>query len=119
MTTTGSRGASRTVLVLFCLLVVVLGGRQLVGTAPQAVAPPVSRASVLTASDDGALAVASRVPVPAQEARLDFGVASAVGTAALLMLVWTAALALGRGRLVLDRLGVRHRRRGPPTLFAA
>jgi len=118
MTSTRSRGATRIVAALFGLLVVVLGGRQLVGTTPQALARPVKNAFVLSASDHGVQAVASRTPVPAQEARLDLGVATPVGAMTLLMLVWTAALAVGRGRLVLDTLGVRYRRRGPPTFFA-
>jgi hypothetical protein len=118
MTSTGSRGAARMVSVLFCLLVGVLAGRHVVETVPQAVAVPLKGGAVLSAPDQGLVAVASRAPVPAQEALLDFGAITPVTVSALLMLVWTAALAVGRGRLELDALGVRCRRRGPPTLRA-
>lgn len=116
MSTVGKRNAIRTVLVLFFLLIAVVAGRQLVEPAPQASATPRDGA-VLSTSDHGLVAVAARVPVPAQEARLDLGGIALVGTAGLLLLVWTSALAVGRGRHVLDTLGVRCRRRGPPAFL--
>jgi hypothetical protein len=117
MTSTGSRRATRLVPVLFCLLLAVLGGRQLSGTEAQAVASPLKSATLSVAADDGLLAVASRAPVPAQEARLDIGPATAIGATAVLILAWMAALTVARGRLVLDVLGVCCRRRGPPSVL--
>ena len=118
MISPGSRSATRIVPVLFCLLLALLGGRQLAGAESQSFALQLEGARMSSASDYGLLAVSSRAPVPAQEARLQVGAIIVTGITALLMLVWTAALAVGRGRLVLDMLGVRVRRRGPPALLA-
>ena len=104
--------------VLVCLLLAVFGGRQLAASETRFLIAPLDGATVSSASDDGLLAVASRTPVPAQEARLHFGVATALSSADVLMLMCMAALAVGSGRLMMDMLGVRVRRRGPPALLA-
>jgi hypothetical protein len=116
MTSFGSRGASWFVSAFFCLLLASLGGRQLAATGMSPTVVPVDGATLSSASDYGFLAVAARAPVPEQATRLLLGAALAIGTAALFLLGWTAALAALRGRLVLDTLGVRYRRRGPPAL---
>jgi len=113
--TSTSRRASRLVPALFCLVLAVLGGRQLAGTATRATIAPSDRATLSSAVDTGFLAVASRTPAQ-QDGRLEIGAVVAVGLAALAMLAWTDALVVRR-RLVRDLIGVRFRRRGPPFSF--
>jgi hypothetical protein len=113
-----SRRASRLVPALFCLVLAVLGGRQLAGTATRATIASPDGATLSSASDTGFLAVASRTPVQLQDGRLQLGAVVAAGLAALAMLAWTDALVVRR-RLVRDLIGVRFRRRGPPSSFGA
>lgn len=115
MISIGSRRATRIVPVVLCLLLAVVAGRQLATPARHAVAHSNGAAS-LSEADHGFLAIASRTPVPVSEARLDLSADAPLRIAALLALVWTAALLVGHGRLEMDTLGVRCRRRGPPLL---